>query len=364
MENQTLRKSSQQIGAFFVLSITVIIAFSSSARSFNHQFCSLTQAQKAQLGRDRVNKAGTLQVATEIFDSSADSSVQTNEIFSRGEEENEDVENSKHVLTFRSSFQRESKSHVQLSPEMDLNEFFLHTDRLLSAGKSVHSKIIPKTSELLEEWTLACDRAGACLPNRDKGVIMSVRTAGISIPGLSVEWSALIGTNLVHRNRNYYDQCTLPELEFVLIKDETKVSSGAKPIIWIYNKLARNRSKSQKSKRKHRSSGMNTKLFTRLGFYKDTSSLATTHLSQGAIGSEKNDSFVIRCNGVMEMKFRIPSMLGKLLFSSNSEEQKAKAELNVSNLITRQIEKDTEQNVMRWEESFRAWSKEHGVDQT
>lgn len=364
MDNPALRRSNQQIEVFFILFITVIVTFSSSALSFNDQFCSSTHTRKSRLGRARVNKVDSLQVATEIFDSSSDSSVQANEIFSRGEEKNEDVENSKHILTFQSSFQRESKSRVQLSSEMDLDEFFLHTDRLLSAGKSVHSKIIPKTSELLEEWTMACDRAGACLPNKDKGVIMSVRTAGISIPGLSVEWSALIGTNLVHRNQNHYDQCPLPELEFVLIKDETTVSSGAKPIIWIYNKLTQKRSKSQRSKRKRRSSGMDTKLFTRLGFYKYKSSSATTNRSQGAIDSEKNDSFVIRCDGVMEMKFRIPSMLGKLVFSSNAEEQKAKAERNVSNLITRQIEKDTEQNVMRWEESFLAWANEYDTDKS
>ena len=143
-----------------------------------------------------------------------------------------------------------------------------------------------------------------------------------------------------------------------MIKDETK-ASGAKPIIWIYNKLTRNKTK---SKSKHRSSNMETKLFTRLGFYEEESESAASNSRQD-IDNGKNDSFVIRCDGIMEMKFRIPSMLGKLTFSSNGEEQKAKAERKVSNLISRQIEKDAEQNVMRWEENFRAWTQEHGASE-
>merc|ERR1712238_637210 len=85
-----------------------------------------------------------------------------------------------------------------------------------------------------------------------KGFIVSVRTAGISIPGLTVEWSALIGTNLVeiqNKNNNYNNQqpqqLHYPELELVLIKDESKVSGGAKPVVWIYNKLTQLRSYSQ-----------------------------------------------------------------------------------------------------------------------
>lgn len=331
-----LKRSSQITEASLILLITGILFLSSSALSFRDQFRSLTQTPRSQLERRRGDEAKALHVAADIFDLDADSSVQTSETFKQGEENNHDAKNSKHILTFQSSFTRQSKSCFQLSPDINLDEFFSHPDHLLSAGKSVQSKIVSKTSELIKEWTIACDNVGACLPNNDRGVIMSVRTAGISVPGLSVEWSALIGTNLVHRNQN-------PELEFVLIKDETK-ASGAKPIIWIYNKLTRNGSESQKSKRKRKASKMDTKLFTRLGFYKENPS------------SEQKESFVIRCEGMMEMKYRIPSMLGKLVFSSNAEEQKQKAERNVSNLITRQIEKDTEKNVLRWEENFRAWT--------
>ena len=226
----------------------------------------------------------------------------------------------------------------------------------------MHSKIVPKTSELLNKWAIACDRVGACPPNTDKGVITSVRTAGITIPGLKVEWSAIIGTNLVYGNQFYPDRYHQhPELEFVLIKDETK-ASGAKPMLWIYNKLTRNKSQSQKESGKRRSSKMDTKLYTRFGFYKEEASSAASNSSKDIVNG-KNDSYVIRCDGMMDMKFRMSSMIGKLAFSaSKSGTQKAKAERNISHLITRQIEKDADQNIQRWEENFKTWTQEQGAN--
>jgi hypothetical protein len=308
------------------------------------------------MGRRYGGHAKVLRVVTDLIDasaeSSADSSAKKSEVHSHGDDN--DNHNTKRVLTFQSSFQRQSNPLVGLAPNMKLDEFLLHTDHLLNAGKSVHSKIVPNTSELQEEWAVACDRVGACLPNLDYGVIMSVRTAGISIPGLSVEWSALIGTNLVYQSQYYQNQQQYPELEFVLIKDESKVSSGAKPIVWIYNKLIRDRKNARNRRSKDRSTNTDTKMFTRLGFYKERSLTATSGGQD--IDNGENESLVIRCVGTMEMNFRIPSFLWKLLFSSNGESQKAKAERKMSNLITRYIEKDAEQNLLRWEKNFRAWT--------
>jgi hypothetical protein len=348
----------RRIGAIFVLLIIGMLAFSSSAFLFRDLLRPSEPASKSQMGQRHDANMKPLHVITDTIDASDDSSVETSEIYSLGEKNGLDNYDTKQILTFQSSFERQSNPFVQLPPNIKLDEFLLHTDHLLNAlnaGKSMHSKIVPKTKELLEEWTMACDCVGACPPNLDHGVIVSVRTAGISIPGLTVEWSALIGTNLVYQSQRHHNHQQYPELEFVLIKDESNVSSGAKPIAWIYNKLTRNRTNAYRSRSKHRSSSnMDTKLFTRLGFYEERSSPAIC--SSQDIDNDENESLVIRCAGTMEMKFRIPSMLGKLIFSSNGNEQKAKAERKMSNLITRQIEKDTEQNVLRWEENFRAWT--------
>ena len=347
----------RRIGAILILLIVGMLTFSSSAFLFRDLLRPSEPASKSQMRLRHNADMKTLHVFSDVIDISDDSSVETSEIYSLGEKNGLDNNDKKQILTFQSSFEKQSNPVVQRSPDIKLDEFLLHTDHLLNAlnsGKSMHSKIVPKTTELLEEWTVACDYVGAYPPNSDHGVITSVRTAGISIPGLTVEWSALIGINLVYRSQRHHDHKQYPELEFVLIKDESNISSGAKPIVWIYNKLTRNRTNAYQSKNKRQSSNMDTKLFTRLGFYEEKSSPAI-RMSQD-IDNDKKESLVIRCAGTMEMKFRIPSMLGKLLFSSNGDDQKAKAEQKMSNLITRQIEKDTEQNVMRWEENFRAWT--------
>lgn len=344
-----LYPTSVKLTVAFCSVLTIgIAAFPSKPLLLPQQICSSRSTSKVLL---HARRNSDLHVAADIFGPDFESSLGESEIYST----HNDSDDSKHILTFQSSFQRQANSAVQLPQNIQLDNFFLNTDHLLSAGKSVHSKIVPKTSELLEEWAIACDRVGACPPNTDKGVITSVQTAGISIPGLKVEWSAIIGTNLVYGNHfDRYHQH--PELEFVLIKDETK-ASGAKPILWIYNKLTRKGSQSQ-HKGERRSSKMDTKLFTRLGFYKeDQSSSAATNCSQD------NDTFVIRCDGMMEMKFQIPSMIGKLAFSSSkSGTQKAKAERNISHLITRQIEKDADQNIQRWEENFKTWTNEQSAN--
>jgi len=336
-----------------------MLAFSSSALLFRDKLRPSNPAPKSEMGRRQNDYMKPLHVITDAIDGSADSNVETSEHYLLGENNDDNNNEPKHILTFQSTFKRQSNPFVQLAPNIKLDEFLLNTDHLLNAGKSMHSKIVPKTTELLEEWTIACDRVGACPPNLDHGIIMAVRTAGISIPGLSVEWSAFIGTNLVYQSRRNHNQQQYPELEFVLIKDESKVSSGAKPIVWIYNRLTRNRNNAPKIRHKRRSSNIDTKLFTRLGFYKERSSSLTC--SSEDIEHGMDESLVIRCAGTMEMKFRIPSMLGKLIFSSDGEAQKAEAERKMSNLITRQIEKDTEENVLRWEENFRAWM--HGPNE-
>jgi len=296
-----------------------MLAFSSSALLFRYNLRPPNLAPKPQIGRRHDGHVKDLCVITAGIDTSADSSMEASDNCLLGGKKDDDNNDTKNILTFQSSFKRQSNPLAQLSPSTNLDEFLLNTDYILNAGKSMHSKIVPKTNELFEEWTIACDRVGACPPNLDHGVIMTVRTAGISIPGLTVEWSALIGTNLVYRSQRHQTQQHYPELEFVLIKDESKVSSGAKPIVWIYNKLTRNKNSTSMGRSKRRVSNLDTKLFTRLGFYKERSS-PTIRSSQD--NGTNESSFVIRCAGTIEMKFRIPTVLGKLIFSSDGDAQK------------------------------------------
>lgn len=243
--------------------------------------------------------------------------------------------NDNYVLTFRSQFATES----QVLPvcEFPLKEFFENPQHI-SFGKSLPSKIIPPTPDLMEQWTAACHRVGASLPRIDDDdsldAILSVRTAGISFPGLKLEWSALIGVRMAEN----CEANDLPELEFVLIRDETS-AHGVKPLVWAYNKLnngTKNRTTSAASTMEARS----TNFLTRFGFYR---------LEEGAI--------VFRCTGNMEMTFRVPSVTRRLIGSDATG--KAQTEKRVSGLITRQIEKDIVRSINHWEESFRSWAEDY-----
>mmetsp|Transcript_2626 Transcript_2626/g.6164 ORF Transcript_2626/g.6164 Transcript_2626/m.6164 type:complete len:359 (-) Transcript_2626:31-1107(-) len=339
-----MRCAKMADGAFPLLIITGILGFSSALLTRDD----LHRPSSGIMSTSQKKRGRSLYVLTEFLDSGVHPTTESGNNFLLGEKDlgKNGRSETKNTLTFQSSFQRQSNALTGLSDDATLDDFFLHHDHLLDAGASVRSKIVPTTPDLLDDWRKACDQVGACPPSADESVIMSVRTAGISIPGLTVEWSALIGTTLVRRRPttgrgDQYRQQHYPELEFVMIRDENKVSSGAKPIVWIFNKLNRGT-----SKRKRRQGPMDTTLFTRLGVYKDDDADAD---------ADDTDSLVLRCTGTMEMKFRIPSIVTNLVFTSEADSQKAHAERKISNLITRQIEKDTEQNVSRWEENLRSW---------
>jgi hypothetical protein len=288
------------------------------------------------------------------------------------DDQNDDDDDTKNILTFQSTFQTKSKKLPQLSSsssspssDLTLGDFLIDPQHLLRAGESTQMKIVPTTKELLEEWTIACHRVGAAnpspqsTPNSDnddvKCFIVSVRTAGISIPGLTVEWSALIGTNLIDIDNHY------PELELVLIKDETNVSSGSRPIVWIFNKLMKLSKKNKQNTNKNNNS-IDTKLYTRLGF---SSSGPNEDKDDDDDDDDDEESLVLRCNGTMKMKFRISTLIRKLAFSSSSKgggddeashtSQKERSENLMSNIITKYIEKDIKQHINIWEESYISW---------
>lgn len=348
-----LVKLTRLFGVILVLLIVGTRTLSSSALLFRDQLCLPNPAPYSQVwGRHNGRMKASYDV-TDAIGTSAESKVKRSGRSFSGEQNDGDNINANSILTFRSSFERQSNPFVHLPSNVKLDEFLLHSDHLLDAGKSVHSKIVPKTTKLFEEWTIACDHVGASPPNVDNGVITAVRTAGISIPGITIEWSALIGINLVYRSHVHHDQHQYPELQFVLIKDENK-ASGAKPIVWIFNKLTRKRNKSLRGRSEFRPSCTDTKLFTRLAFYNERS-LPVTCGGQG-IGNNMSESLFIRSTGTMEMRFGIPSVVRTLFLSSDGDTQKAEAERRISNIITRQIEKDAEQNILRWEENFKAWT--------
>tara|TARA_B110001450_G_C17572477_1_gene461371 strand:+ start:53 stop:538 length:486 start_codon:yes stop_codon:yes gene_type:complete len=149
-------------------------------------------------------------------------------------------------------------------------------------------------------------------------------------------------------------------MEFVLIRDDSTVSSGSKPLAWIFQKLTRSSSNSNHKRR--------TQLFTRMGFYQQQQQHQQSHADEQNRNVEEKEGLVIRSIGTIQMEYAIPSVISKLLFFSSSvssddhdhhhEEErglltnKVRAEHKISTLIGKQIEQDTEHTVQHWQSKY------------
>jgi hypothetical protein len=75
--------------------------------------------------------------------------------------------NDKDRLVFQSSFDSQSNMILPTIPDSVSLESFFTCPVHLTFGKSLPSQIIPITPELLKEWTVACEKVGAGLPEID-----------------------------------------------------------------------------------------------------------------------------------------------------------------------------------------------------
>jgi hypothetical protein len=223
-------------------------------------------------------------------------------------------------LSFKSSFAAESNPVPAASVEDTLA--FFQVPEHLSFGDSMPSSRVTPTPDLVDQWKDACHRVGATLPNLEQDVILSVRTAGVSIPGLTIYFSAYIGTTLIQ-----HPESMLPAFEFVLIKDES-VARGIKPLMWIYEKL-------MNSKKKQQTSGRETRFLSRVALKKT---------------NDDDSYYCFSCSGTMEINFKVPSVVQIALGKG-----KSKSEAKMSTVITNQIEKDMVKALAKWQTSYESW---------
>jgi hypothetical protein len=226
-------------------------------------------------------------------------------------------------LTFVANFTADSSSVPAASPEKVLEYF--QNPKHLSFGASMPSSQVDSTPELVDQWTRACHAMGANPPNLEKDMIISVRTGGISIPGLAVEWSAYIGAKLILQS-----DTRLPAFEFVLIKDESS-ARGVRPLLWIYEKVMGGKSGGGAGSK---STSRETSFFSRIAM-KPT---------------QEEGDFIFNCNGFMEIKCEVPNVVLKA-----TRGNKEKSEARMSKLIGNQIEKDMEKAMNYWQETYTQW---------
>jgi hypothetical protein len=225
-------------------------------------------------------------------------------------------------LTFLANFTADSSPVAAASPEKVLEYF--QNPKHLSFGASTPSSQVNPTPELVDQWTRACHAMGANPPNLEKDMILSVRTGGISIPGLVVEWSAYIGATLILQ-----PDTRLPAFEFVLIKDESS-ARGVRPLMWVYEKIMGSKSGGEAGSKSSRE----TLFFSRIAM-KPT---------------QEEGDFVFNCKGSMEIKCEVPNVMLKA-----TRGNKEKSEARMSKLIGNQIEKDMEKAMHYWQETYTQW---------
>jgi hypothetical protein len=179
----------------------------------------------------------------------------------------------------------------------------------------------------LKEWTVACEKVGASLlelnaENDQNHFILSIRAVGLSVLGLKMEWSALMGAKIViaiyslSSTSSPTDTTTtsnntipLPEIEFVLIKDES-TASGSKPPLWIYNKLMnKNGNKNNSSADSSSSSSGSSRSSRETNFF---AAFGLQRLTTDDDDDDANLQLVFQCKGNMGMMFQIPVVVRRM----------------------------------------------------
>jgi hypothetical protein len=221
-------------------------------------------------------------------------------------------------LTFTARFGTDSKSVAAASPEVIL-EYFQNPENL-SFGASMPSIKVNPTPELLDKWNNACRALGASQPN-ENDKILQVRTVGVSIPGLTVEWSACIGTKLIMQA-----DTSLPAFEFVLIEDQSS-ARGIPPLVYIYDKITGSRNGEQQTSKSNRE----TRFISRIGMKK----------------TKNEQLMVFSCGGTMVINFKIPAPL--MIFV---RQDKQKSEDRMSKIIGKTIDKQMLKSLGVWENSY------------
>ena len=251
---------------------------------------------------------------------------------------------------------------------------FLSEPKHLAFGPSISSTVVAYqnlTDDVIEKWVSSCRSVGACTPDPEEDRVVSIKTHGISIPGLTVEWSALLGTKVVIDSVDENVQGkgptteVLPSLELVLIEDECQ-AKGARPLVWTFQKiLARSSDRRRKRQQQLQLSAKDdaeldgskspgqqkrrreTTFITRLAFCNNYDTCTSDD-------NNNDNNITLVCSGTMLMKFPIPRLLQKRLF--RSPEAKLKSETKMGTLISNQIEKDVyESCLLAWEENYESY---------
>ena len=227
------------------------------------------------------------------------------------------------TLQFRADIQTES-SVLPYSTRESVEAFFTCPDNrnlfITAGGKREYEKLeILDTDILLASWTRICAQEGNAIPDKSDE-IFTVKTGGMSFPGLTLETRATMGIKLVEKESG-------PTYEVTLIGDDRKVK-GLPPVVYIFNKLT---------------GGGGGGAGEESG---SSDNVSTTKIICEFNPESSNVTF--KTSTQFTINIRFPSILMKIIPTS-----KEKAEEQGSQAITKAVGKDVEQSMAVFEEAYR-----------
>jgi hypothetical protein len=229
-------------------------------------------------------------------------------------------------LNFEGEFYHSTETTLPSVSVGQLLTFFQnpeHRDFLLKGGGKP-TEPVPATPGLYEEWKNQARIVESAAPDDVKDPILAIHSTVSLLPGLSIQAVSYTGCKLLQ-----HPVTSLPMYEFTLIKEEYS-PKGAKPMRWIFNKIAGNQ-------------GDDTATLTES---RKTHGLARITMEPDA----KTGGIRLCYFGRVKVSCSIPRRLLNTLPLS-----KRKVEAKVSKSIVKQLEREGLQSVQKFWTALENW---------
>jgi hypothetical protein len=225
-------------------------------------------------------------------------------------------EDAKCTLQFRADINTESNV-LSYSSKDEVQAFFTcpnNRNLFITAGGKREYQKLEISPDILADWARICASEGNTIPNASDEVF-TVKTGGMSFPGLTLETRATMGIKLVEMESG-------PTYEVTLIGDDRKVK-GLPPVVYIFNRLTGGGSGSGSS-----------------------NNISTTKII--CEFDTENSNVIFKTSTQFIINVRFPSILMKIIPTS-----KEKAEEQGSQAITKAVGKDIETSMVAFEKAYR-----------
>ena len=248
-----------------------------------------------------------------------------------------------------------------------LFSFFQNKDHrnLLLKGGGNPTMDIPKTPELLAEWTAQSRSVSSTPPiplqafnnqnddaaaadfdkDGDDHAVVAIHSTVPLVPGLSIEAISYTGCRLLS-----HPQTKLPMYEFTLIQDRYQ-ARGTKPLVWIYRKITGEApTTSATMDKNHRRTSWSSSNHPLAAAKSTTGSRTTKGLCRVALEHEGGETWRLSYYSMINVSCSLPQKLLQLLPLG-----KQKVEAKISATMVKQLEREILDSADKFHSALQAW---------